>query len=63
MKTSRKKTIRPGAVRRLTRTGTYTFYVTIPKRFIEDLEWEQGRWLLIRRNGKRVVIEAAPRRR
>ena len=43
--------------RRITRTGKYTYYVTLPKRDLEALGWREREWVVVERVGKKLVIE------
>jgi bifunctional DNA-binding transcriptional regulator/antitoxin component of YhaV-PrlF toxin-antitoxin module len=43
----------------LSKTGTYTYYVTIPKSEIDALGWKERQLLKVRRSGSRIVIEDA----
>jgi bifunctional DNA-binding transcriptional regulator/antitoxin component of YhaV-PrlF toxin-antitoxin module len=63
MKKTAKKSAAKGAVRRLTRTGTYTFYVTIPKTDIEALGWRDRQRVTVKRTGSKIVVEAVKGRR
>ena len=58
MKRQIKKKAAKGAVRRLTKTGTYTFYVTIPKTDIDALGWRERQRVSVRKSGKSIVVEA-----
>ena len=44
-------------VRKLTKTGSYTYYVTIPKADIDALGWKERQKLKVRRSGQKIVIE------
>jgi bifunctional DNA-binding transcriptional regulator/antitoxin component of YhaV-PrlF toxin-antitoxin module len=44
-------------VRKLTKTGEYTYYVTIPKAHIEQLGWKERQKLVVRRSGSKLIIE------
>lgn len=44
-------------IRKLTKTGTYTYYVTIPKAFIDELGWRERQRLVVRKKGLKLVIE------
>jgi bifunctional DNA-binding transcriptional regulator/antitoxin component of YhaV-PrlF toxin-antitoxin module len=44
-------------VRKLTKTGQYTYYVTIPKADIEALGWRERQRLVVRRVGDKIVVE------
>jgi bifunctional DNA-binding transcriptional regulator/antitoxin component of YhaV-PrlF toxin-antitoxin module len=46
-------------IRKLSKTGTYSYYVTIPKADIDALGWQESQRLIVRRMGKRLVIEDA----
>ena len=45
------------SVRKLTKTGSYTYYVTIPKADIEALGWRERQRLRVRRTGQKIVVE------
>ena len=45
------------AVRKITKTGRYTYYVTIPRSIIDELGWRERQKVKVKRVGKRVVIE------
>jgi len=44
-------------IRKITKAGQYSYYVTIPKAEIEALGWRKGQKVVVRRSGKRIVIE------
>ncbi len=44
-------------VRKLTKTGNYTYYVTIPKTELEILGWKEHQKLVVKRVGAKLVIE------
>jgi len=46
-----------GIPRKLTKTGDYTYYVTIPKEYIEELGWKVKQKVMVKLSGKKVVIE------
>ena len=46
-----------GIVRKITKTGTYTYYVTIPREYIEELDWRKKQKVLLKLSGKKVIIE------
>ena len=58
-KTKRKHGSGTEAVRKLSKTGTYTYYVTIPRSEIDALGWKERQLLKVRRSGSRIVIEDA----
>jgi bifunctional DNA-binding transcriptional regulator/antitoxin component of YhaV-PrlF toxin-antitoxin module len=45
------------STRKITRTGGYTYYVTLPKEELETLGWREGESVKVRRKGRRMVIE------
>ncbi len=45
------------AIRKLTKTGEYTYYVTIPKSYISDLGWRERQRLIVKKVGKRLIIK------
>ena len=57
MNTRRKHGSRDEALRKLTKTGRYTYYVTIPKAYIDALGWRERHKLMVRLQGSRVIIE------
>ncbi|MCK9615297.1 MAG: AbrB/MazE/SpoVT family DNA-binding domain-containing protein [Candidatus Omnitrophica bacterium] len=46
-----------GVTRKITKTGDYTYYVTIPAEYIEELGWRCKQKVLVKLLGKKVVIE------
>jgi len=45
-------------VRKLTVTGPgKTYYLTLPRGMIKDLDWKKGEKKVISRKGKKVVVE------
>ena len=46
-----------GEVRKLTKTGDYTYYVTIPREYIESLGWRVKQKVVVKLSGKKVIIE------
>ena len=45
------------AIRKITKTGTYTYYVTIPKADLDALGWRERQKVVVQRVGKKLVIE------
>jgi len=43
-------------VRKITKTGTYTYYVTIPKALIDELGWRERQKVVVVKSGDTVVI-------
>ena len=56
MTTPRRQASGDETVRKLTKTGSYTYYVTIPKADIEALGWKERQRLRVRRTGQKIVI-------
>ena len=46
-----------GVTRKITKTGTYTYYVTIPREYIEELGWRKKQRVSLRLSGKKVIIK------
>ncbi len=44
-------------IRKLTKTGKYTYYVTIPREHIEVLGWRKKQKVTLRLSGKKIIIE------
>ena len=53
MAKSRQKKI----TRKLTMTGKYTYYVTIPREYIEALGWRKKQKLTLKLSGKKIIVE------
>ena len=45
------------AVRKLTKTGSYTYYVTIPREYIAELGWRKKQKVSVKFLGKKIIIE------
>ena len=43
-------------IRKITKTGSYTYYVTIPREYIAALGWRKKQKVTVRRVGKKIVI-------
>ena len=56
MARGRRKEIKT-TIRYLQKTGKYTYYVTIPKKAIDEIGWRAKQKVVVRRVGKRFVIE------
>jgi bifunctional DNA-binding transcriptional regulator/antitoxin component of YhaV-PrlF toxin-antitoxin module len=54
---TRKHGSKSETVRKLTKTGSYTFYVTIPKVFIDELGWKERQNVVVKKSGQKIVIE------
>lgn len=57
MKDRRKHGSGTESLRKISKTGTYTYYVTIPKQDLEALGWRERQVVKVRRVGKKLVIE------
>ena len=60
-KTAKKKTVRTQGsktepVRKITKTGNYTYYVTIPKSLIAELGWKERQKVVVERKGAVLTI-------
>jgi bifunctional DNA-binding transcriptional regulator/antitoxin component of YhaV-PrlF toxin-antitoxin module len=44
------------SIRKITKTGEYTYYVTIPKADIEALGWRERQKVIVKRVGKKIEI-------
>jgi bifunctional DNA-binding transcriptional regulator/antitoxin component of YhaV-PrlF toxin-antitoxin module len=55
---AKRKSLPDGAtVRRLGRTGAYSYFITLPKEDVGGLDWRKGQKLIVRRAGKKIIIE------
>jgi len=54
---TRKHGSKSETVRKLTKTGSYTFYVTIPKVYIDELGWKERQNVVVKKAGQKIVIE------
>ena len=43
-------------VRKITKTGNYTYYVTIPKSMIDELGWKERQKVGVEKSGSMVII-------
>ena len=57
MKDRRKHGSGGESLRKITKTGTYTYYVTIPKDDLDALGWRERQIVKVKRVGKKLVIE------
>lgn len=53
---TRKQTNPDESVRKLTKSGQYTYYVTIPKSVILEMGWKERQKLVIKKSGKNLII-------
>ena len=47
-------------IRKLTKTGSGSYYVVLPKEMVRGLSWKERQKLQVRRSGKRLIIEDWP---
>jgi bifunctional DNA-binding transcriptional regulator/antitoxin component of YhaV-PrlF toxin-antitoxin module len=52
-----KRKKKEGMVRKLTKTGKYTYYVTIPADYIDELGWRLKQKVVVKKVGKKITIE------
>ncbi len=45
------------AIRKLTKSGKYSYYVVIPKRWIDFLNWKERQKLILNLRGKKITIK------
>ena len=45
------------AVRKITKTGEYTYYVTIPREYISELGWRKKQKVSVKLSGKKIIVE------
>ena len=57
MGTKRTQGSKSEPVRKIGKTGMYTYYVTLPKSVIDDLDWRDGQKVVVKKSGSRIVIE------
>ena len=44
-------------VRKITKAGKYSYYVTIPKSLIKELGWRERQKVTVARKGRKIVIK------
>ncbi len=44
-------------IRKLTKSGGNSYYVTIPLDYIRNLKWQKGQKLVIQQKGEEIVIK------
>ena len=44
-------------IRKISRTGGYTYYVTIPKEDLDALGWRERQRVVVKRVGKKLIIQ------
>lgn len=50
---------RDESIRKITKTGGYTYYVTLPKEKLETLGWREGEQVRVSRKGRRILVDLA----
>ena len=49
--------LREGGLRVNTKTGSYTYYVTIPETHIDALGWRERQRVMVLKSGNKLVIK------
>ncbi len=44
-------------VRKLTKTGSGSYYAILPKEMIKELGWKERQKLKVKKSGKKIIIE------
>ncbi|MCD4761625.1 hypothetical protein K8R32_01570 [bacterium] len=47
-------------IRKLTKSGSGSYYVVLPREMVRDLSWSERQKLQVKRSGKRIIIEDWP---
>jgi len=50
----------PTTLRKLLVTGDYTYTLTLPKAWVQQLRWRKRQQLLLELRGERIVVRDAP---
>ena len=50
----------PKKIRKLTRSGSHSYYVRLSPEFIRDLKWRERQKVVVKKVGKRLVVEDWP---
>ena len=48
---------RKNPVRKISKQGKYSYYVTIPKELINELGWRERQRVVVKRSGEKLIIE------
>jgi bifunctional DNA-binding transcriptional regulator/antitoxin component of YhaV-PrlF toxin-antitoxin module len=56
MAAKRKHGSKDETVRKITKTGKYTYYVTIPKSYIDELGWRERQRVVVELEDDRLVV-------
>lgn len=43
--------------RKISKMGSYTYYITIPKDLVQELGWRERQMVTVKREGKKLVVE------
>jgi len=43
-------------IRKITKTGGYTYYVTIPKAVLHELGWRERQRVVVKKKGRKIEI-------
>jgi len=44
-------------IRKLTKSGRYSYYVILPKNFIDELNWRERQKMVVSLRGKKITIQ------
>jgi len=44
-------------IRKISKTGEYSYYVTIPREFIAELKWRKGQKVTVKKFGNKLVVQ------
>ena len=51
------RVVKDKIIRKITKTGDYTYYITIPREFISELAWRKKQKVVVQKIDKKIVIE------
>ena len=44
-------------IRKISKTGEYSYYVTIPREYISELKWRKGQKVTVKKVGSKLIVE------
>ncbi len=50
-------------IRKLTKQGKYSYYVTLPKELVKKLHWKERQKLVVRKYGNGILIKDWPQKK
>ena len=53
----KKKGSKNETTRSITKTGDYTYYVTIPKAYLDELGWKERGRVSVKKVGRKLIME------